>query len=69
MTKSKQIPSNYSHHIQQQEDQLHMVVCHTAELEFAFLVFVVKKYFLYHNKKIKSEYNQITFGLHITSRP
>ena len=36
----------YLHHIQQQEGQLHKVVCHTFELEFAFLIIEVKKNFV-----------------------
>lgn len=35
----------YLHHIQQQEGRLHKAVCHTFELEFAFLIIEVKKNF------------------------
>ena len=35
----------YLHHIQQREGRLHKVVCHTFELEFAFLITEVKKHF------------------------
>ena len=35
----------YLHHTQQQEGQLHKVVCHTFELESAFLIIEVKKNF------------------------